>query len=444
MTLRRLFFALLLAGMLAASACGGAPTLDSDAAATAIAATVAAMLEPSPHVLPTVFEPTSTSEPTPAPVPPTLHLVYTDGGNLKLIAGPAAPLPLTSAGSVELVQISDDGQKIAYTRRPAGDLPVELRVVNADGSGDSPLMSPADFDALYPLGGALHNDLFQFDFLPGTHLLLLNTRSTFEGPGLAKRDDLIRIDTDTFARTLLLAPGTGGDFTASPDGRYLALVRPDAIEIRLSDGTASGSGVISYAPVITYSEYAYYAQPVWDAGSTAIAAAIPSPDPLAPATSGTIWHLPAGGAATALSTIPAQFFFFGTGSEPLISPDLARVAYTRPTTTANIWSLFHAAADASGEVLVNTGDLTWQGWSPDGLHFVYSLGGPMMLQLGTVGGTSAPLVGGTSLRWYSPTGFLFQSGSFGAWTMNWGGIGEPIVALSSPAGDFIAFDFAYR
>jgi len=435
------------------TACSAAPTASAQDVATGVAATVQAMnaqastvealgTSMSDAVLQTLTA-AGTIEVPPTPARgPALHLAYTDGGNVALDSEPGPAISLTSSGSAESVQISDDGEKIAYARRPAIDGPVELRVVNRDGSGDSLLMSPADFDALYPLDGAVHHDLSQFDFVPASHDLLLNTRSTFEGPGLAKHDDLIQIDTDTLARTMLLAPGNGGDFTSSPDGQYLAIVRPDMIEIRLANGTPTVSGVITYMPVTTYSEYAYYAQPVWDGDSMTIGVAIPSPDPLAPATTGSIWRLPVGGSASLAGTITGQFFLL-SGSEPLVSPDLAHVIYARPTATPNIWNLYLGSVDGSGETLIGV-YLVWGGWSPDAQHFVFSLGDATNLQLGDVTGTSAPLVTGTEVRWFTPTEFLSLSGSMGGWTLNRAGIGSAPVPLASPAGDFIDYDFAYE
>jgi len=435
------------------TACSAAPTASAQDVATGVAATVQAMnaqastVEALGTVVSDAILQTLTAEgtmevpPTPARAP-ALYLAYTDGGNVALFSEPGPAISLTSSGSVESVRISDDGGKIAYTRRPASDGPVELRVVNSDGSGDSLLMSPADFDALYPLDGAVHHDLSQFDFLPGTHNLLLNTRSTFEGPGLAKHDDLIQVDTDTLARTMLLAPGNGGDFTPSPDGQYLAVVRPNTIEIRLANGTPTVSGVITYTPVTTYSEYAYYAQPVWDRDSMTIGVAIPSSDPLAPATTGSIWRLPVGGTASLAGTITGQFFLL-SGSEPLVSPDLSHVVYARPTATPNIWNLYLASVDGSGESLIDL-YLVWGGWSADAQHFVFSRGDATSLQLGDLTETSTPLVNGTELRWFTPTEFILLSGSMGGWTLNRAGIGSAPLPLTSPAGDFIDYDFAYE
>jgi hypothetical protein len=440
---RRILTVILL-GAVAAAGCGDAPgSFSPEDAATAVAATVAAMAVPSVTDAPppTAEEHTLPTD-SPTAAAPELIVAYTDGANVALRAGTGPATPLTSGGSVEQVRLSDDGRKIAYTRRPVVDQPVELRSVNSDGSSDALLMGPADFDALYPLDGALHHDLSQFEFIPGTHSLLINTRSFFEGPGLAKHDDLLRIDSDTLGRTMLLAPGTGGDFTLSPNGQYLALTRPDIIEVRLADGSPSGSGVIPYEPVMTYSEYAYYAEPVWNPASTMIGVAIPSQDPLAPAPTGSIWQLPVGSPASLASTISGQFFLMAA-YHALVSPDLTHVVYARPTSTPNIWNLYRASLDGSGEALLGTYHV-WMGWSPDGAHLVYSSGDPMNLVVGDLAGGSAPLVSGTELEWFSPESFVFLSGSMGAWSLQRGTIGASPTLVASPAGDFIDYDFAYR
>jgi hypothetical protein len=406
--------------MLAIAACSAVPTYSPDDLATDVAATVAALGVPTAEtLLPPSEVPEAPSAATAEPATPTvpaLSVAFTDGGNVAYYHEPGPAVLLTASGSVESVRLSDDGEKIAYTRRPIPEAPVELRVVNRDGTGDSLLMGPADFDALYPLGDALHHDLSHFDFLPGTHLLLMNTRLSYEGPGLTKHDDLIQVDTDTMSRTMLLAPGTGGDFTASSDGQYLALARPDTIEIRRANGTPTASGTISYAPVITYSEYQYYAHPVWAPDSGAIGAAIPSSDPLAPATSGSAWRLPVDGAASLQGTISGQFLLL-SGSDKLLAPDLARVAYMKPTSTPNVRNLYWSFADGSGETLIGA-DAAWGGWSPDGQHFVFSLGDALNLQLGDARKLSAAR-GRHRSGWFAQK-FLVFSGSMGGWTLKRG------------------------
>jgi len=241
---------------------------------------------------------------------------------------------------------------------------------------------------------------------------------------------------------MLLAPGKGGDFTASPDGRFLAIVRPDTVELTNVDGTPTGSGVISYTPVMTYSEYAYYAEPVWSGDSSAVAAAIPSADPLAPAPTGSVWRLTVGGGPSLLGTIPGQFLF-ASGPAPYVSPDLAKVGFGRPTSSPDVSNLYWAAVDGTGETVVGPFS-QWMGWAPDSVHFVFNAGAPLTLTLGDTAGGSAPPVTGTDLRWFNATEFIYLSGAMGAWTIHRGGLGLAPIPLASPAGDFIAYDFAYR
>jgi hypothetical protein len=433
---------------LAALACdlGNAATGEPKDIEQAVAATLTALAEDAaPSPLP-ADETATSGLPVPeggggTPAPAILRVVYTDAGNAWILEGANPPLQLTTSGLVEDVRISDDGLKVVFTRRPAPDSPVELRSVNHDATGEIVLLTPAQFDALYSLGGALHNDISQFDFVPGTHDLLFNTRGLFEGPGLAKHDNLLRIDTETGSLTEVFPPGSGGDFSVAPDGTRMAIVRPEAVDLANIDGSDHQVALITYPHVITYSEYLFYIRPVWRPDGSQVGVVIPSPDPLAPPLSGTVWALPyAGGSAASFAAISAQFFLFGVGSEPLLAPDLAHVAYTRPTATVNVLDLFIAGPDGTAESFVATGDVQWAGWAPDGVHFAYSNGGPMNLQLGTVGGGSVPLVVGTDLVWLNSTDYLYLSGSSGAWTLNRGSLGAATVPLVSPAGAMVQFD----
>ena len=47
--------------------------------------------------------------------------------------------------------------------------------------------------------------------------------------------------------------------------------------------------LVTFTPVITYSEYMYTPPPVWALDSSAYGVAIPSEDPLAPNPTGTVW-----------------------------------------------------------------------------------------------------------------------------------------------------------
>ncbi|MFQ5923410.1 MAG: hypothetical protein ACE5M4_11255, partial [Anaerolineales bacterium] len=171
----------------------------------------------------------ATAEVTSTPEPQNLRIAYTDSGNLWALEIGSAPRQLTDGGGISEVRLSDDGEWIAYTIRDPDQDTAELHSLRFDGSNPQVLLDAASFDALYPLEAFVHYTLSNLDFLPASHILLFNTRGVFEGPGLAKNDDLLAVDVTTGQINPLLAPGVGGDFTASPTGDPIAIVRPDSL-----------------------------------------------------------------------------------------------------------------------------------------------------------------------------------------------------------------------
>lgn len=432
--------------VLALAACS-VPTVEApsvDAMATQVASTLTAMA-PLAHSA-TESPPTAAvPEPTPEPpaAAPVLRIAFTSAGNIWLAEGEAPPVQLTSSGNAEQVRISSDGQKIVFSRRPAADGPAELRAVNRDGSGEALLVAAGVWSGLYPADGLLFNDLEQFDFIPGTHQLLLNTRGVPEGPGLLRYNDLLRLDADSAALTTLRPPEAGGGFLVSPDGSKVAIIQHERISLARIDGTPIRSDAITYPPVITYSEYLYHPVGQWTADSSAVGFAIPSADPLAADTSANLWRLPADGGPAVILTTIAGDFFFTQFDVPALSPDLAWVAFQRSTTAPNIRNLVLARADGTGETIVATGQPSWAGWSPDSSRFVFGLDDPMNLQLGSPGSAPASLAYGTRFRWVDATTYVYASGRAGAWTLMRGAVGAPAAAIASPAGDFVDYDTAY-
>jgi hypothetical protein len=399
----------------------------------------------------TVVPPTS-GPASPQPIPPTtqpnpqpaaLRIVYTDGGNIWLSEGNSSPLQITNSGFAESLRISHDGLKIAFTRRTDPNGLAELRAVDADGNNETTLLTVDDMKSLYPSTlGSKGFEIGQMEFLPGSHLLYFNTYEAFETVGLAMTDDLLRINTNTGDLSKILTPGNGGNFEISPDGNRIVIVRPDAIDMIGPGGGQLAANVVTYLPVVTYSEFYYYAQPVWSKNSGGVGIAIPSDDPLGPNPNGSIWKLDnTGSSSTNVSTIPGDFYFSQVFSSSVMSPTLNRVAFLRDTATPNIRDLILANPDGTGESTYATGDIGWVGWAPDGVHFVYSEGGPMDLQLGTDGAAAIPLVTGMDLSWINANRYLYLAGSMGSWTLMRGELGLAPAALASPSGDFISYDF---
>lgn len=416
---------------------------DADEIATEVAATLTAVaiMEAEPET-PNPSIPTIPPSEIP-PSPPRLKIVFTNNGNVWLIEASNPPQQITTGDHVEDVLISPDGEKIVFTRRISFDELAELWVVNADGSGESILLTIDDMKTLYPSTlESLGFEIGQMAFLPGTHDLLFNTYEAFETVGAAITDDLLRLNTDTGDLTPILPPNRGGRFAASPDGSRLIIIQPDRIHMINPDGSGLVADLITYPFVITYSEFQYYAQPVWSRDSGAVGFAIPSEDPLGGNPSGDIWRIPHDGSTAAkTATIFGDFYFSQVFSTSTLSPRLNRVAFMRETGNSNIMELYIANSDGSGETLYDTGEINWMGWAPDGIHFIYTLSDPMDLQIGTVDGAPSSLVTGMDLRWINEREFLFLSGSLGSWTLMKGEAGMAPVTLATPSGDFISYDF---
>lgn len=371
-------------------------------------------------------------------------IVFTDNQNLWVVELGSAPRQLTLDGEVDRVRISSDGIKIAFTKRSSFENSSELYAINSDGSDERPLLTRVDFNGLYPSpAGTEGFDLGHLSFRPGTHELFFNTLEVFEEIGFRKTDDLFMIDLDTHRLSAILPAGAGGDFVFSPDGNKVAIIRPDSISVVNGDGSDYLPEIFNYAPVITYSEFQYYAQPVWAEDSATIAIALPSEDPLANDVFGAVWQIPANGdPPISLGRIAGDFYFTQVFSNSSLSPHLNRVAFVRELDPPNQGELYIANIDGSEEMLIETGAINWVGWAPDGRHFVYSVDDPTDLIIGVDGGEPLFTVEGLDLRWLSGDKYLLLSGSPGDWRLIEGRIDGSREVISNPGGDFIEYDLS--
>jgi len=425
---------------------GATPPVAPEAIATLVAATLTALAPPtagdtpSPPPLPS---PSETEEPA-ATAPPVLRVAYTSAGEAWLLEGAGPPVQITHTGGVQSVVISADGLRIAYLRRGTPEGPAELRAVNRDGSGDLALLTPAQTNTLHPLDGFLRIEPSNFSFIPGSHVLFVNTRAVAEGPGLLKFNDLYQLDADTALLTPVFPAEEGGDFSVSPDGSQLAIVRPSSISMANTDGSGLRPDLVVFDPVLTYSEYEYYPLVVWMADSSSAGVVIPSREPLGADPTASAWRIPAhSGSAVRLVTIPGEFFFFGMGPHSLLAPDLTRLAFARETTTPDIYQLILANTDGSGETVFDTGRFFWQGWSPDASRFLYGSDLPGSLQLGQVGGGASWAGEGTDVRWLNASEYVFLAGHSGAWELKKGVVGGAISTLVMSTSDFFSYDYSW-
>ena len=338
------------------------------------------------------------------PGPGVLTIAYLNAGEVWFVQEGGTPIQLTTSGNVEKVILSTDAQLAVFVRHELSPEFYELRAVDTASGTETVLVSQADFDAFYPLDGALHHAPYQLDFIPGTHTLLMNTREVFEGPGLLQNNELWSIDADTSTRTLLLERGLGGDFYISPGGGQLALVLPTSIGFANIDGTGRSPDHLIFPFVITYSEYAYYPIPVWSLDGSGVVVVIPPADPLVDDIA-QVWRVPVSGAAASLVDLTGFNFFRNQSRNPLLAPDLSKVAFMRET-APNTFDLVVAPLDGSAESIYTSGDISWQGWNPDSTRFVYSDAPRNYL----LGGLGLPVTGvgfGMYLRWVDADSLLY-------------------------------------
>jgi len=284
---------------------------------------------------------------------------------------------LTQVGGVYTLKLSDDGKTVAFTHQ-VGINRLEIWGINLDGTDQRRLVSLEALDAIAegvrdPSAIAILPS--QVEWVPGTHLLAFNTYQVYEGPGMKMLDDLQLVNADSSERWTLLQPGHGGNFYYSPDGGNIAIVTPT--DIRLIDANAGNNRqVLNYNQVITYSEYRFYAHPVWSPDGMYLMLAVPPVDPLAnPPEATGIWRIPGYGATAQQVSSVWSVPFIDTPVE--FSPDLKHLTYLKETgqPPENRRDLRVALTDGSSDLVVqNAPQLRFQGWGKDSFHFSYFTG----------------------------------------------------------------------
>jgi hypothetical protein len=267
--------------------------------------------------------------------------------------------------------------------------------------------------------------------------------------GLMLNDDLHTVDADSLEKTTLLPVGEGGEYVYSPDGRQVAVTNKGGISLYDADGQ-NRRDALTYTPVVTYSEYRYYPQPVWEAYSESLRVAIPPADPLAqPRQPTSIWSLATDGTpATLIGSLAAQ-----PGSQPSFSPELKLVAYLEPSETG-------APGATPGKLLVQdleTGETIGEyasvgsiyGWSPDSAHlaFLAQLDLPQA-QIAPFGGSAAPAHGDTSVAvidvgWVDASRYLYLASTSSGWSLHLGEIGGSSTVLATVDGRPLPYDWTH-
>jgi|GEM_PF-1341003 len=348
-------------------------------------------------------------------------VAYTNINQLFCLGEGGAPIEIAQSvdGNITSPAISPDGAWVAYLINHS--LTSELWAVNVSGlqgnnSAQLPRLLLVDSLRIPNPDPQLINSPQNFEWRAGTHTLIFNTRfaplSGEIGLGGYTNDDVWRVNVDTGEVSNLVPQGVGGPFTLSPNGNLIAISGATNIQLMNADGSNRRT-VLEFPSIITYSEYQYKPTVTWSGDSAFFSLIVPSADPLAADTSGTLYRVNADGSVQTLWTRPGNFVFSG----PLdISPDGQRVVSGHNDST-NAINLRLVNTDDANEMVFVTSSLAvngW-GWSPDSQTYVYGIvpdGGNFLLR---ANGAVEPFGAGITVvgvQW-ADTGTFFFTGVTG-------------------------------
>lgn len=437
-TKRLLIPSLALLMSVALSACVGTSTplatLDTNHAATAVAETMTAFVEPTSTATNTPHElPSATSMPETRGI--RAVFVSADHNIYTWAPGEVSFTQLTSSGDADKALVSSDGSLIAFTRTTDFQT-YSLDVINSDGSDQRTVFSHDQFAALHRPELALDAKPHQVDWIPNTHLLAITVNYVFEGPGLSIGPDLIELNADNGSNHTLLTVNESWQFAYSPDGSKIVASLPDGIDLYKSDGTALTSAkVFTFPNVNTASEYEFTPDVRWSQNGAEFAFTIPPVDPFSdPPDATRVIKVK----ATDISvTTPLRTLMVYHGVNEF-SPDLSKIAYARIVNSTNgAVDLHIAKLDGSGdEVYLSNENLNKFTWSPDNQHFIYSLneGSTVATYIGQIGSNGNRITEVDSLRevkWLDGNRYLILDKTTGGWKIWFGTIGSTPVAVYS-------------
>lgn len=420
-----------------------------------IQAIVSGTLTALPQALQDITPPPVESEPTVIPLAsPTesqksneLRVVFIGPDrNLQTWTESTGPTSILEFGDISEFKISTDGELVAFLRQDAS-ISSSLWVSGFDGNNPRQVMSWDDLKGLKTSPDSYGASPSNLQWIPGTHRFTFTTHDLFEGPGLILNDDLIEVDADTGAWRICLQRGDGGIVKYSPDGKWMAVSTANRVIIRDINGNTSPTAPLSFTPVMTYSEYQYYPEPVWAADGSWLAVAIPPNDPLAePKQAFSIWTMDTSGGAPVLeSQVVPQFL--GPVS---ISPDLQKYYYVKETgqPVENKREIRTAQINGQNEQVVFTGGIPiMHDWNSDSESFAYQAASQLTVTVNQLNGPPANLAGtdGTFwFRWVDETRFLFARRAGDTMEILLGKQGEGSRLLAAlPTSDmfFLEIDF---
>jgi dipeptidyl aminopeptidase/acylaminoacyl peptidase len=396
-------------------------------ALTLVAQTIVAI--PTSTVIPNDTAPIPTLPPTALPFKLLhgLRMAYIVDRNLYVQDSGKLAIQLTSSGQDRNPRFSEDGEKIVFIREWETEMN-QLRVINADGTGEQALVSAA---SLITLGYYEFCEPDSMAFVPGTHLLLFNT-GCFRPDDPKRRylhsrpnNDLLIVDAETGEIKQLVAIGQGGNYLSSPDGKLIAIQTPDHIEVITTQGQTVRRNLLTYPANDDYRGIPMS----WTKDSRELIVVPPIPVSEIPDNKilpvlRTVWRYALDGrpgVEIRLNPPPV-------GEALSISPDGSWIAYSyelgygainwNPGPGIVVGMYLGNLQDGTSQLLFtpqpeSTGyrDVpdSYYGWSSDSVHFI-AHDGRDRLFLGSIHREIASLGDGTILGWIDNKYYLFYEG----------------------------------
>ena len=356
-----------------------------------------------PAVPPASPAPGETPTPSPAPTLPApplpetpaeavaLGLVYRQQETLWYwLNGSMTQLGTARSASACSMQVafSDDGEWVSFVNDDV------LQAVRSDASQTVPLLDTSQIQTLFPLQEGWKVGIQLVQWVPNTHGLLAKTYIGPSSGPFKPQDDLYYLNTDTGEVRMLLAPGKGGDFYPSPDGKQVAVSGQTQIRT-INIQTASARTLLEYPQVQTGDTNGYYPPLAWKADGKAVRLALSPEKPLAsPNTPIPLWELPIDGSpAVSLGSIHQ-----GTGLHPVyFGPGASQAVFISDMAAYPQQELQITRLDGSQAEFYSPKVANFIGWLPDSQYFLYNLN-----TTGTLGQPSSGLAMRNEIigRWF--------------------------------------------
>jgi hypothetical protein len=210
---------------------------------------------------------------------------------------------------------------------------------------------------------------------------------------------------------------------------------PTAVRTMKIDGKDYKT-LLNYPGVMTYSEFSYYAQPIWAGDSRSLMIIIPPQDPInaAPSDQTTIWHLFVDGApATVVLKLSTKF-----GNQEIVSPDFSKIVDMRNIGWDNenartIYEMHISNIDGSKDTIYPIEILSFVTWAPDSEQFVLVSTSIWQYYLGKIEDEPIPLTepNSTGFSWLDESHFLYIESQKGICEIRLGTIRGSSILLAT-------------